>query len=485
MTASAARARPRRAVVHVRHFLADTLTPLAVYHRLDQISPVRFLLESAGGEPSRFSFLGAKPREIYRVYADRVERQRSGRRKVLAGAPLQALRRVLTGIRSDPSPIPLTGGFVGFFGYDLVRLIARLPERPPDPLALPLAILARFDAVVVFDHARHRVLVIANEIEGEVSVNAAERELGRLSRILTADRGTRAVAMPSEPSASRSPAKRGLECVGLSGAAFRRAVLRAREYVAAGELLETVLARRWTWRSSAEPVAIYRALRLASPSPYMVIVELPHVALVGGSPEMLVRKVGSRVEVRPIAGSRPRGIDAEGDRRLAEHLIGDRNERARHDMLVELSREELAAVGIAGTVRVARFMEVERHSQLMHLVSSVEADLAAGRDGLDALLACFPAATVSGAPKIRALEVIDELEPEARGPHAGSVGYFSFSGNVDTCTPHRTLVVREGTTSVMVWAGIGAGADPAAQERATDEEALALLTALELAKKLS
>ncbi|MCP4658232.1 MAG: anthranilate synthase component I [bacterium] len=485
MTTSAVRARPRRAVVHVRHFLADTLTPLAVYRRLEQISPVRFLLESAGGEQSRFSFLGAKPREIYRVYEDRVERRRSGRKKVLAGAPLQALRRVLHGIRSDASPIPLTGGFVGFFGYDMVRLIARLPERPPDPLGLPLAVLARFDAVVVFDHARHRVLVIANEIDGEVSVSAAERELGRLSRILTADRGTRAVAMPPEPSASRSPEQRGLECVGLGGAAFRGAVLKAREAIAAGEVLEAVLARRWTVRGSAEPLAIYRALRMASPSPYMVLVELPDVALVGGSPEMLVRKVGQRVEVRPIAGSRPRGIDDEGDRRLAEHLIGDHKERARHEMLVELSREELAAVGIAGTVRVSRFMEVERHSQLMHLISSVEADLATGRDGLDAVLACFPAATVAGAPKLSAVELIDELEPEARGPHAGSVGYFSFSGNVDTCTTHRTLVVRDGETSVMLWAGIGADSDPVAQERATEDEALALLNALELAKKLS
>jgi len=247
---------PRRAVVHVREFLADSLTPLAVYRRLAEISEVRFLLESvSGGEQvSRFSFLGAKPRELCRVYADRVELQRGGRRKVLPGAPLVALAKLLGEIHSRPGPIPFTGGYVGFFGYDMVRLIEHLPDRPADPYDLPIAVLGRFDTLVVFDHARQRVLAIANEIEGEVSSSMAERELGKLSRLLTTSSGTRAVAMPGEPPRLTMPAD-----VSLGGEAFRRAVVRAKEYIAAGDIFQVVLARRFTVAGSPPPLAIYLA----------------------------------------------------------------------------------------------------------------------------------------------------------------------------------------------------------------------------------
>jgi len=474
-------AAPRRAVVHVREFLADSLTPLAVYRRLAEISQVRFLFESvSGGEQvSRFSFLGARPRELYRVYPDRVEVQRGSRSKALPGAPLAALRRVLGEIRSRPGPIPFTGGYVGFFGYDMVRLIERLPDRPADPYGLPIAVLGRFDTLVVFDHARQRVLAIANEVDGEVSSSMAERELGKLSRVLTTSSGTRAVAMPGEPPKVSMPAD-----VSLTGADFQRAVVRAKEYIAAGDVFQVVLARRFTVAGSPPPLAIYRALRMVNPSPYMVMLELPDATLVGASPEMLVRKTGSRVETRPIAGTRPRGIDGEGDRRLAEDLLVDPKERAEHVMLVDLGRNDLGKIGVPGTVRVASFMEVERYSHVMHLVSSVEADLAPGRDGLDALLACFPAGTVSGAPKIRAMEIIDELEPEARGPYAGAVGYFSFSGDVDTCITIRTLVVRDGSTSVSAGAGIVADSDPEREQHETESKAAALLAAVELARHL-
>ncbi len=472
---------PRRAVVHVREFLGDSLTPLAVYRRLEAISPNRFLLESvSGGEQvSRFSFLGAKPREIYRVYRDRVEQQKGGRSRALPGPPLKSLRTVLHSIRSAPGPIPFTGGYVGFFGYDTVRLIEHLPDRPSDPFELPLAVLARFDTLVVFDHAQQRILAIANEIEGEVSASAAERDLGRLSRILTQDTGTRAVAMPAEPTRPQMPPETSIE-----GKEFRQAVRKAKEYIRAGDIFQVVLARRWTVRDSPSPLAIYRALRMVNPSPYMVMLALPDVTLVGASPEMLVRKAGTRVETRPIAGTRPRGIDAEGDRRLAEDLMDDPKERAEHVMLVDLGRNDLGKIGCPGTVRVASFMEVERYSHVMHLVSSVEADLDPSHDGLDALLACFPAGTVSGAPKIRAMEIIDELEPEARGPYAGAVGYFSFSGDVDTCITIRTLVVKDGETSVTAGAGIVADSDPAAEERETESKAAGLLAAVELARKL-
>ncbi len=475
-------AAPRRAVPHIREFLADSLTPLGVYRRLARVSPVRFLLESvAGGERvSRFSFLGAGPAAVYRLHADRLEVERSGETRALPGSPLTALRRAGGAIVADPGPIPFTGGLVGFFGYDLARLVERLPSRPPDPFGLPLASLARFDNLVVFDHARQRVLAIANEIEGEVDAAAAERELGRLSHLLTAGgQEGGAVAMPE-----RSPGRLRTAEPSLDGAAYRRAVEIAKEHIAAGDIFQVVLARRWTVPQRVEPLALYRALRMVNPSPYMVLLELPDAALVGASPEMLVRKTGHRLETRPIAGTRPRGADEEGDTRLAADLLADPKERAEHVMLVDLGRNDLGRVAAAGSVRVPTFMEVERYSHVMHLVSSVEAELAPGKDALDALLACFPAGTVSGAPKIRAMEIVDELEPEARGPYAGAVGYLSFTGDLDTCIAIRTLVVRGGETSVTAGAGIVADSDPAAEERETESKAAGLLAAVALAEAL-
>jgi anthranilate synthase component I len=470
-----------RAVPHIREFLADSLTPLAVYRRLAAISPHRFLLESvSGGERvSRFSFLGAAPREIYRLYADRLEVERKGRTERVPGDPLPALHAVLGSISSEPGPVPFTGGFVGYFGYDLIRLVERLPHPPADPFDLPIALLARFDTLVLFDHAHQRVLAIANEIEGETDMAAAERELARLSKLLTEASGGAGVAMPGQP-----PGPAGTDLPSLDSASFRKAVLKAKEYIAAGDIFQVVLARRWRVPRRIEPFALYRALRMVNPSPYMVLFETPEVSLVGASPEMLVRKQGRRIETRPIAGTRPRGMDAEGDRRLSEDLLADPKERAEHVMLVDLGRNDLGRVAVSGSVRVPTFMEIEHYSHVMHLVSSVEAELDSGRDALDALLACFPAGTVSGAPKIRAMEIIDELEPQARGPYAGAVGYLSFSGDLDTCITIRTLVVREGETSVTAGAGIVADSDPASEELETKNKAAALLTAVALAEEL-
>jgi anthranilate synthase component I len=470
----------KRATVHVRELLADSLTPLAVYRRLAQISPIRFLFESVtGGEQvSRFSFMGAGPRELFRLHQDRLVRERDGRSEMLEGQPLEALRRVLGSIDSPRGPIPFTGGFVGFFGFDLIRLIERLPGRPPDPFDLPIAIFARFDTLIAFDHARQRVLACANEIENEVELEQAEADLAQLIALLTADGGTRAVALPAEaPKALPALAS-------LDGPSYRRAVLRAKEFIAAGDIFQVVLARRFTVDQAPGAIALYRALRLINPSPYMVLLELPDVTLVGASPEMLVRKHGTRLETRPIAGTRPRGADAEGDRRQADDLLADPKERAEHVMLVDLGRNDIGRVGAPGTVRVASFMTVENYSHVIHLVSSVEAELESGLDGLDAFLACFPAGTVSGAPKIRAIEIIDELEPEARGPYAGAVGYFSFTGDFDTCITLRTLVQKDGVTSVTAGAGIVADSDPAAEERETESKAAALLAAVRLARSL-
>jgi anthranilate synthase component 1 len=287
------------------------------------------------------------------------------------------------------------------------------------------------------------------------------------------------VAVPSRP--LEPPA--GIRC-GLPGEAFRRGVAAIREEIAAGEIYQAVLARRWTVPRRVAPLALYRALRLINPSPYMVLLELPEVALAGASPEMLVRAAGGRLATRPIAGTRPRSDDPEADQRLAADLAADPKERAEHVMLVDLGRNDLGRVAVPGSVGVASFMEVERYSHVMHMVSSVEADLAPGKSALDALLACFPAGTVSGAPKIRAMEILDRLEPESRGPYAGAVGYLSFTGDLDTCITIRTLVVQGNETSVTAGAGIVADSDPAREEEETENKAAALLAAVALAEEL-
>jgi anthranilate synthase component 1 len=325
------------------------------------------------------------------------------------------------------------------------------------------------------------VIAVANEIEGEVEVAAAEKELARLSKLLTAEAGGGGVAMPGPP--PRKPF--GTLTPSLDGPAYRQAVETAKEHIAAGDIFQVVLARRWRVPRRVEPLALYRALRVVNPSPYMVLFEAPEAALVGASPEMLVRRQGRHLETRPIAGTRPRGMDDAGDRRLAEDLLADPKERAEHVMLVDLGRNDLGRVAAAGSVRVPSFMEIERYSHVMHMVSSVEAELAPGHDGLDALLACFPAGTVSGAPKIRAMEIIDSLEPEARGPYAGAVGYLSFSGDVDTCITIRTLVVRADETSVTAGAGIVADSDPASEERETENKAAGMLAAVALAEEIA
>ncbi len=470
----------RRAIAHQREFLADSLTPVGVYRRLARRSPVRFLFESVtGGERvSRYSFLGAGPRATYRLYEDRLEVERGGAVEVRRVEPIAALRELGSGIRAEPGPIPFMGGLVGYFGFDLVRMIERLPAAPPDPFSLPVVQLSRFDRLVVFDHARQRVLGIANEIEGEVSAAQAGEELDELSELLTA-RGQEGGAELPAPVGGAPPAEPSL-----SDDDYAAAVERIKEYIAAGDVFQAVLARRWRLREQLEPLALYRALRMVNPSPYMVLLESPEVALAGASPEMLVRKTGSRIETRPIAGTRPRAESAERDRQLGEELLADPKERAEHVMLVDLGRNDVGRVSVPGSVEVPTFMEIERYSHVMHIVSEVSGRLADGADGLDALLACFPAGTVSGAPKIRAMEIIDELEPERRGPYAGAVGYLSYSGDLDTCITIRTLIAHGGEVSATAGAGIVADSDPRSEARETESKAAALLAAVALARRL-
>jgi anthranilate synthase component 1 len=476
----------------VRTFLADALTPLGAYRRLAALSPVRFLLESVtGGERvSRYSFLGVAPRELLFVHADGVEVVRAGGApERLPGAPLDALRARVGAFTAPPAEVPFTGGWVGFFGWDLVRLLEPklLASRGASDGDAPVAVLGRFDTVVVFDHVRQRVLAIANEVEAEVDRAAAEADLERIAAALTGESGGGGVELPAQP-----PAAAPLAPASLDGPGYQHAVRSAQEHILAGDIFQVVLARRFAAATTAAPLALYRALRLVNPSPYMVLLELPAAAshdvppfaLVGASPEMLVRVEGRHVETRPIAGTRRRGGDSDEDRRLAAELLADAKERAEHLMLVDLGRNDLGRVAAPGSVRVASFMEIERYSHVMHIVSSVVGELADGCTALDALLACFPAGTVSGAPKVRAMEIVDELESTPRGPYAGAVGYVSFGGDMDTCITIRTLEVRAGEVAVAAGAGIVADSDPASEQRETESKAAAMLAALALAEEL-
>ncbi|MDX1631308.1 MAG: anthranilate synthase component I [Thermoanaerobaculia bacterium] len=469
-------------VPHVREFLADTLTPLGVYRRLRRLSPVRFLLESVtGGEQvSRFSFLGAGPTELLHLYPDRLEIDRGGEPEILrTETPLELLREVLGRHRSGDHDLPFFGGWVGYFGYDLARLVERLPTPPPRGPDLPVALLGRFDTVVAFDHAHQRVLAVTNEVEGEISRHEAEVALARLEGALTAGADTGGMLLEEDLPEAPSPTE-----VSLDGAEFRAAVRRAKEEIEAGEIFQVVLARRFSVETDVSPVSLFRALRLVNPSPYMVLLETHEASLMGASPEMLVRRSGETIRTRPIAGTRRRGATEAEDGELAEELLADPKERAEHLMLVDLGRNDLGRVAKPGSVRVSTFMEVERYSHVMHLVSGVEAELDPERDSLDALLACFPAGTVSGAPKIRAMEIIDELEPERRGPYAGAAGYLSYAGDLDTCITIRTLVSTRSRTSVTAGAGIVADSDPEREREETENKAAGMLSAVALAERL-
>ncbi len=471
----------RRARPRVRELLAETLTPLAAYERLAAISPRRFLLESVtGGEQvARYSFLGAGPSETLRLFADRLEVERGAASECLPGPALTALHERLDGWTTEGAPLPFAGGFVGCFGFDVVRLVERLPARPPDPWGLPVATLGRFDDIVAFDHAQQKLLLIANEIEGERSADEARAGLDRLEAALAEGAVARPLRLPDGELPTAEP-----ETVSLDGAAYERAVERAKEQIVAGEIFQVVLARCFRRRTSASPLALYRALRRVNPSPYMVLLDLPEVALIGASPEMLVKKTGRRVWTRPIAGTRRRGATPGEDEAAAADLLADPKERAEHVMLVDLGRNDLGKVSRPGSVNVASFLEVERYSHVMHLVSSVEGDLSEAYGALDALLATFPAGTVSGAPKIRAIELLDELEPEARGYYAGAAGYFSFGGDLDTCITIRTLFLRDGEVAVTAGAGIVADSVPAHERRETESKAAAMLAAVALAEVL-
>lgn len=469
----------------VRVLPADLETPVTVYLKLRQPGNASFLLESVekGEQMGRYSFIGVDPPLSLRIRDHEVTLGGAGGAvldRFHSEMPLDELARLLRSRRPIRVPdLPVfIGGAVGFWGYEIVRYFERLPAPADDGLDLPDAVFLLADNLVIFDHVKHRLLVLANaRLEGDLTAAYAEA-VARIEAIVA--RLAQPLTPPTLPDlgdgngwdSTHSPAE------------FKAMVLRAKAYIAAGDIFQVVLSQRLSRRTRADPFAIYRALRMTNPSPYMFFLDLPDgLRLIGASPEMHVRLEGRTARVRPIAGTRPRGADPAEDARLAEELLADPKERAEHVMLVDLARNDLGRVCRYGTVRVPVMMAVERYSHVMHLVSDVVGELQDGMDAFRLLAATFPAGTVSGAPKVRAMAIITELEGTRRGPYAGAVGWIGYDGNMDTCITIRTIVMKDDLCLVQAGAGIVADSRPDAEYQETMNKARALAVAVERAER--
>ncbi|MDP9070632.1 MAG: chorismate-binding protein [Actinomycetota bacterium] len=475
-----------------REILADLITPVAAFARVVGDRP-GFLLESVehGERWSRWSFVGRNPSATLVA--------RNGRLHVEGRLPdtvpldrgvLAAVEAILVAYRS-PSLAdlpPLHGGLVGYLGYDVVREVEHLPNQPPDDLGHPDAVLWVIGQIAAFDHWRQRVTLIENVVVGpgdtEADLDARYDEAGRgLDQLAGAGSQPlqEPVVEPPEPDEPPPAVRRTVTAAGFAGA-----VEAAKEHILAGDIFQVVLAQRFDFELEADPFDLYRSLRQVNPSPYMYFLRHPAVTVVGSSPEAMVQLLDGRVVSRPIAGTRRRGRTDEEDRRMAGELQEDPKEIAEHIMLVDLARNDVGRVVAFGTEHVDELKVLERYSHVMHLTSQVSGRLAPGKGPIDVLRATLPAGTMSGAPKVRAMEIIDELEPTKRGPYAGVVGYFDFSGNLDTAVAIRTMLVApDGRASVQAGAGIVADSDPQLEDLECRNKAAALLAAVPAARRMT
>jgi anthranilate synthase component I len=462
-------------------FTADLLTPVGAHLRLARDAKYSFLLESVeGGENiARYTFTGANPQEVFRARGRVCTLETGGQRVEFEENPIEQLRRLTA--RYHPVRVPglppLIAGAIGYFAYDMVRLIERIPATGRDDLGLDDCVMMFYLGLVAFDHVQHRVWVIRNVFTGgagslRAKYDAAVREIRRTRRALEQPQPRPRRARRAGPLRIRS---------NFTKAKYLAAVRKAKAYIRAGDIFQVVPSQRFSAATSADPFEMYRALRVVNPSPYLYFLHLDDVSVVGSSPEMLVKVQGRDIFYRPIAGTLPRGRTEIEDRELESKLLADPKERAEHIMLVDLGRNDLGRVCEYGSVEVERLMFVERYSHVMHLVSSLRGHLRDGVDCFDALMACFPAGTLSGAPKIRAMEIIDELEPTRRGLYAGAVMYLDFSGNLDSCIALRTLVAKNGRAYIQAGGGIVADSVPEREYQETVNKARALVKALEIA----
>ena len=469
-------------------FIGDLETPISAALKFADEESI-FLLESAEAAErfGRYSFLGFNPRRtlsygngMYTIV------DADGVREVAAKDPF----RGLAGLVAEKSVAPLpnlpafVGGAVGYFSYDAVRYLEKLPDAPPNDLHVPEAYFAVTDALIVFDHLRHKVLVISlidvarlRNVEGEGFTAAYRRAADDIRRV--AER----LAAPNVHHTLPSGSGELEVSSNFTRADYEEAVERAKEYIRAGDAFQIVPSQRFFAEiGELDPFLLYRGLRTVNPSPYMTYLKLGNLALVGASPEPLVRVEGRHVMTRPIAGTRRRGVTSEEDTLLAKELLADAKERAEHVMLVDLGRNDLGRVAKVGTVDLASFMQIERYSHVMHIVSTVTGILREDYTALDALAAAFPAGTVSGAPKVRAMEIIDELEPTRRGPYAGATGYYGVDGRLDTCITLRTALLKDGFAYFQAGGGVVADSEPSLEYEETRNKAGAMVRALEVAR---
>jgi anthranilate synthase component 1 len=469
-----------------RRLIGDTLTPVSAYCKILE-GEQAFLFESVvGGERlGRYSFVGAGPFLRFESFDRQVRIQRATgpREEFTHPDPLRRLEEILGAYRAPrvPGLPPFCGGAVGYAGYDTVRYVENLPEAPEDDRHLPDLSFAFYDRMVIFDHINKTVLVVANaHVDQADPKGSYERACRRIDRLverlqqgvadlqLTDIAPVGAVSLPFESNFTKAD--------------FEEAVRKCKEYINAGDIFQVVLSQRLKAQTRARPFDIYRALRVLNPSPFMFFVKSGPAHLVGASPEIMARVENGLLTIRPLAGTRRRGATPEDDERLAAELLADPKERAEHIMLVDLGRNDVGQVSKFGSVRLSDLLTVERYSHVMHLASTVTGRLEAGKTAFDAMRSCLPAGTLSGAPKVRAMQIIDELEPHRRGPYGGAVGYIDFTGNMDTCIALRTMVLMGQTAYVQAGAGIVADSDPESEFHETMNKAMGLLRALEMAE---
>ncbi|HVP53809.1 MAG TPA: anthranilate synthase component I [Candidatus Eisenbacteria bacterium] len=463
---------------------ADLLTPVGAYLSIAAGQKYGFLLESveAGERIGRYTFVGARPRMVLTARGRNLTLRRGPAEERAEGNVIDVLRDSLQQYR--PANVnglpPFTAGGVGYFAYDMVRQFERLPETAKADVNLPDCIFTFYDRLLAFDHLKHQLHIIAAaDVRAESPRKAYDRALAdidALERQLV--RGIHKQELGWSAPARKRPVKLHTTT---SREQFLANVRSAKEYIAAGDIFQVVLSMRLDFKPPAEPFQIYRALRTVNPSPYMFFLQLDDMQVVGASPEMLVRITGRKLEYRPIAGTRRRGDEEDDDARLIEELRTDEKERAEHVMLVDLGRNDLGRVSDYSSVKVRDLMYVERYSHVMHLVSALEGQLRGELDALDAVAACFPAGTLSGAPKVRAMEIIEELEPVRRGVYGGAILYADYAGNLDSCIAIRTMVVYRGRAYVQAGAGIVADSDPESEYQECMNKASALLRAAERA----
>jgi anthranilate synthase component 1 len=454
-------------------FVDDLLTPVSAFLKLRDTGPA-FLLESAEqGRVGRYSFIGIHPKDVLRWSL---------------GDPGDPYRLAAEAVsRFNPAPVggevalsaPFTGGAVGMFAYDLVRTVEPLGQPGPDPIGVPDLALMLTDVLVIFDHLRHTVTLLANIYPEEQELEGGYRQaLETLAEVRSR------LAGPVPGADVRAPARpRAQFRSNMSQAEFQATVARIIEYIRAGDAYQVVPSQRWSAEVPVEGFSIYRGLRAVNPSPYMYFLDFGDFEIAGASPEPLITVSGRQVATRPVAGTRPRGGSPEEDRRMAEELLGDPKERAEHVMLVDLGRNDLGRVCEYGTVTVDELMAVENYSHVMHIVSNVTGRLRPGVSALDALRSVLPAGTLSGAPKVRAMQIIDELEPVKRGGYGGAIGWVSYGGDLDTCIHIRTVVIKDGVAHVQAGGGTVADAVPEKEFHESEAKAQAVLAAIELAAR--